>query len=281
MVWIHGGGNVLGEGLQTDGGTSGTKLADTEDVVVVSMNYRFGPFGFLAHEALSEEGEHGASGNYGLMDQVAALRWVRENIEGFGGDPDNITIFGESAGGLNTCALVMSPQAEGLFHRAIMQSGTCYRPWPTLPSAHAHGERFAELAGCDNESDVLACLRAKPWKELHDAWAPDPAEALETARGLLDRVGLAGRRDHYPAQLSGGEQQRVAIARALANRPKVLLADEPTGNLDPHTAEAVFDSLLHLVREEGLAAIIATHNAELANRFDRLVHLQDGQLVEI
>ena len=177
MVWIHGGGNVLGEGLQTDGGTSGTKLADTENVVVVSMNYRFGPFGFLAHTALSEESEHGASGNYGLMDQVAALRWVRENIEGFGGDPDNITIFGESAGGLNTCALVMSPHAEGLFHRAIMQSGTCYRPWPTLPSAHAHGQRFAELAGCDNESDVLACLRGKPWKELHDAWAPDPAEA--------------------------------------------------------------------------------------------------------
>jgi para-nitrobenzyl esterase len=177
MVWIHGGGNVLGEGLQTDGGTSGTKLADTENVVVVSMNYRFGPFGFLAHEALSEESEYGGSGNYGLMDQVAALRWVRDNVEAFGGDPENITLFGESAGGLNTCALVSSPQAKGLFHRAIMQSGTCYRPWPTLSSAHAHGERFAELAGCDNESDALACLRGKPWKELHDAWAPDPAEA--------------------------------------------------------------------------------------------------------
>lgn len=176
MVWIHGGGNVLGEGVQADGGTSGTRLAETENVVVVSMNYRFGPFGFLAHAALTEESEDDASGNYGLMDQVAALRWVRDNIDAFGGDPDNITIFGESAGGLNTCALVMSPQADGLFHRAIMQSGTCYRPWPTLESAHAHGERFAELAGCGSESDVLACLRTKSWKELHDAQAPDPDE---------------------------------------------------------------------------------------------------------
>ncbi len=102
----------------------------------------------------------------------------------------------------------------------------------------------------------------------------------DEAERLLSEMGLSGRLEHQPMQLSGGEQQRVAIARALANRPKVLLADEPTGNLDPHTAEAVFDSLLHLVREEGLAAIVATHNIELANLFDRLVHLQDGQLIE-
>lgn len=174
MVWIHGGGNVLGEGVQADGGTAGVKLAALEDVVVVSMNYRLGPFGFLAHEALTAESEQNASGNYALMDQVAALKWVRDNIEAFGGDSENVTIFGESAGGLNTCGLLVSPRAQGLFHRAIMQSGTCYRPWPTLDAGEANGARFAELAGCDGEPDVVSCLRAKPWLELHEAWAPAP-----------------------------------------------------------------------------------------------------------
>jgi para-nitrobenzyl esterase len=177
MVWIHGGGFVLGEGVQTDGGTSGTKLAETENLVVVSMNYRLGPFGFLAHAALTAESEHIASGNYGLMDQVAALRWVRENIRAFGGNPDNITIFGESAGAFSTCALLTSPRAAGLFHRAIMQSGSCERPWPTLGAGHTKGERFAELVGCDTETDVLSCMRGKSWEELHEAWAPDPAES--------------------------------------------------------------------------------------------------------
>jgi len=177
MVWIHGGGYVLGEGVQTDGGTSGTKLAETENVIVVSMNYRLGPFGFLAHETLTAESDDDASGNYGVMDQVAALRWVRENIAAFGGDPDNVTIFGESAGAFSTCALVTSPRAAGLFHRAIMQSGSCERPWPTLVAAHLEGDRFAELVACDTESDVLGCMRGKSWEELHEAWAPDPADS--------------------------------------------------------------------------------------------------------
>lgn len=102
------------------------------------------------------------------------------------------------------------------------------------------------------------------------------AAALVRAAELLDRVGLAERRDHRPAELSGGEQQRVAICRALANRPRVLLADEPTGNLDPETAGRVFGMLLEVVRETGLAALIATHNHELAGRMDRTVRLEGG-----
>jgi lipoprotein-releasing system ATP-binding protein len=104
-------------------------------------------------------------------------------------------------------------------------------------------------------------------------------EARREAERLLDSVGLGPRADHRPARLSGGEQQRVALARALANRPKVLLADEPTGNLDPHTAEEVFEMLLTLVRGAGLAALIATHNAELAERMDRVLHLDEGRVV--
>ena len=103
--------------------------------------------------------------------------------------------------------------------------------------------------------------------------------ASERAKVLLDLVGLANRADHRPAELSGGEQQRVAICRALANRPALLLADEPTGNLDVETSATVFRVLLDLVRDEGLGALIATHNPELADQMDRIVHLQDGQVV--
>src|ERR1700741_2995380 len=105
-----------------------------------------------------------------------------------------------------------------------------------------------------------------------------PRLAQDKAAGLLDRVGLAPRAGHRPARLSGGEQQRVAIARALANDPKILLADEPTGNLDHATGESVLNTLLELVRNTGLAALIATHNLDLARRLDRIVALEDGRL---
>jgi lipoprotein-releasing system ATP-binding protein len=107
------------------------------------------------------------------------------------------------------------------------------------------------------------------------------AEADKRARELLTFLGLGERVSHRPAELSGGEQQRVAIARAVANAPKVLLADEPTGNLDPKTAEHVFGTLLTLVRASGLAALIATHNLELAGRMDRRVSLKDGKVIEL
>jgi lipoprotein-releasing system ATP-binding protein len=106
------------------------------------------------------------------------------------------------------------------------------------------------------------------------------AKAEERARELLDMLGLKDRWDHRPSELSGGEQQRVAIARAVANRPKILLADEPTGNLDPSTAGRVFDELMRLVKEEGVAAVIATHNLDLAARMDRTLCLAEGHLIE-
>lgn len=105
------------------------------------------------------------------------------------------------------------------------------------------------------------------------------ATARERARELLDLVGLSARAGHRPAKLSGGEQQRVAIARALANRPRLLIADEPTGNLDMHTAEKVFALFADLVRGQGLGALVATHNLDLARRMDRVVEMRDGVLV--
>ena len=107
-----------------------------------------------------------------------------------------------------------------------------------------------------------------------------PQMARERAEKLLKRLGLAKRISHRPAELSGGEQQRVAIARALAHAPKLLLADEPTGNLDPKTSTVVFSELISIVEETGLSALIATHNLELARQMDRIVTLQDGRLIE-
>ena len=108
----------------------------------------------------------------------------------------------------------------------------------------------------------------------------DRKDAQRRAETLLDMIALTGRADHRPARLSGGEQQRVALARALANKPRLLIADEPTGNLDPHTAEQMFAALQHLVEAEGLGLLMATHNHDLAARMDRAVVLQDGLLTE-
>jgi len=120
MVWIHGGGLTSGSASQPL--YDGTRMAK-KGVVVVTINYRLGPLGFLAHPELSKESPYGASGNYGILDQIAALKWIQKNIARFGGDPDRVTIFGESAGSRSVCALVASPLAKTLFHRAIGQSG--------------------------------------------------------------------------------------------------------------------------------------------------------------
>jgi para-nitrobenzyl esterase len=151
MVWIHGGGLIVGE---SDGYDPSRLVA--EDVVVVTINYRLGALGFLAHPALSAESSYGGSGDYGLMDQQAALRWVQRNIRAFGGDADNITIFGESAGGYSVHAQLASPQAAGLFDKAIVESGAYSLTQTLLAAAETQGIAFATAAGC---ADV-ACLRA-------------------------------------------------------------------------------------------------------------------------
>ena len=146
LVWIHGGGLVQDGARDYDG----SELA-ADGVVVVTINYRLGALGFLAHPALASR-PGGAAGNYGLMDQQAALRWVQRNIARFGGDPDNVTIAGQSAGGLSVLAQMVSPGARGLFQRAIVESGTYQLTEPSLAAAETAGQAFAAKAGCASDT---------------------------------------------------------------------------------------------------------------------------------
>jgi para-nitrobenzyl esterase len=171
MFWIHGGGFINGESDDYDP----TRLVQ-KGTVVVTLNYRLGALGFLAHPALTAEGG-GSSSNYGLMDQQAALRWVKSNIARFGGDSKNVTIFGESAGGFSVLAHVVSPLSAGLFQRAITQSGAYGLSGPSLSTAEAQGVGIAQGVGCGGAADVLACLRATP--------VPVLSQNLQLATGEL------------------------------------------------------------------------------------------------
>ncbi|XP_066556696.1 para-nitrobenzyl esterase [Amia ocellicauda] len=175
MVWIHGGYLHMWSGSQEGYRPSG-ELAVEEQVVLVSLNYRLNAFGFLALELLREGSPTNTSGNYGFMDQIAALKWVQRNIEFFGGDPGKVTIFGQSSGGTSVWTLMMSPLAKGLFHRAIDMSGS-YIYNKSLEEAERDNLVFLKHSGCEN----LNCLRslskehilkAIPWKE-YPYWAAE------------------------------------------------------------------------------------------------------------
>jgi para-nitrobenzyl esterase len=176
MFWIHGGANMGGSTLGAGGiepAFDGEKLA-RHGVVVVSAAYRLGVFGFMAHAELTAESAHQASGNYGLLDQVAALRWVHDNIAQFGGDPAKVTIFGQSAGGMDVGLLMASPLARGLFQRAIQESGTVIiggAPTPTLEQAEAAGARFAAHLQAP-EKGAIAYLRGLSAAEVLKASPP-------------------------------------------------------------------------------------------------------------
>jgi para-nitrobenzyl esterase len=142
----------------------GAALSAAGNAVVVTLDYRLGALGFLALTSLAAESAHASSGNYGLLDQIAALEWVQRNIQGFGGDPDRVLVFGESAGAVDTCALVSSPLAAGLFSAALMQSGACAAA--THSDRQEEGAVLVTSAGCGDAPDELACLRALSAEEV-------------------------------------------------------------------------------------------------------------------
>jgi para-nitrobenzyl esterase len=197
MIWIYGGGFTGGAGRIYDG----AMLAARRHVIVVTINYRVSAFGFLALPSLDAESSDDSSGDYGLMDQQAAMRWVQNNAFAFGGNPGNVTIFGESAGGASVCANMASPTALGLFARAIAESG-CIFPAQTKKAAERHGAALAKKLGCTKPATAAACMRAKPAAAILKAeasssgllaWGPvvggftlpvDPIKAFETGRYL-------------------------------------------------------------------------------------------------
>jgi para-nitrobenzyl esterase len=222
MVWLHGGGNVYGSGVDYDP----RRLAVRGDVVVVTINYRLGVFGFLGHPRLAD------SGAFGLQDQQAALRWVRHNAAAFGGDPRNVTLFGQSGGAYDVCAQLTSPAARGLFERVIMESGTCSMTWPRngvnpgisagspwqpLSEAQAEGVTLATGLGCADQRSQVDCLRQVPVPQLLAATQTADLPAVAYGNQTLPAnpvTALAeGRFTHVPV-ISGTnrDEQRLATA---------------------------------------------------------------------
>jgi para-nitrobenzyl esterase len=181
LFFIHGGGNVQGSASQAAAGRAiydGEAFARATGSVVITINYRLGPLGFMAHPGLTAESEHASSGNYGTLDQIAALEWVRRNAGAFGGDPARVLVFGESAGAVNTCMMVVSPLASGLFSAALMESGGC--PARPLATRESEGVDLSTAAGCEDDADPIACLRAL-----------DTTALLEARPGVADVAGLS------------------------------------------------------------------------------------------
>lgn len=247
LVWIYGGGFSFGSNATPV--HNGEHLA-RQGVVLVTINYRVGSFGFLAHPELSAESPRNVSGNYGLLDQIAGLRWVKRNIEAFGGDPDRVTIFGESAGGIAVSMLCASPEAKGLFRGAISQSGGSFGPTrPTtypgenmrmLAQAEEEGVAYAKKAGVAS----LAELRALPANKLPGGWGsgaawpivdgwviPDDQYRLYEAGRFNDVDILVGYNSDeglsFPREKTATEH-RTAVAQRYGSFAEKLLAAYPT-----------------------------------------------------
>lgn len=228
MVWIHGGALTRGSGSL--GVYDGEALA-RKGVVLVTINYRLGPFGYFAHPALSKESPHASSGNYGVLDQIAALQWVNRNIAALGGDPGRVTIFGESAGSWSVCALVACPLARGLFQGAIGQSGGCFAPMQHLkhqrhglPPAEKAGEGLATLLDCDKAAEPLAALRERTTQEILAAAVRDPSQGR--TRANVD--GWVFPREIYEIYAQGQQNPVPVIVGSNADEGTSLVPTTPT-----------------------------------------------------
>lgn len=225
MVWIHGGGNFQGSGAQPY--IDGESLI-RHGVVLVSINYRLGSFGFFSHPELTRESPHHASGNQGLLDQIAALKWVRENIARFGGDPENVTIFGSSAGSVNAGVLMTSPLSKGLFHRVIGESGPAILigdPLP-LPQAEARGSRLAARWPVSADASVRE-FRAIPMADILKA-DPDWFIALPPNLGItVDGYVF----EKKPAEVFAASQQHDVGLLLGSNAREIIPGTSVPSNL--------------------------------------------------
>jgi para-nitrobenzyl esterase len=279
MVWLHGGSLVRGSAAIAL--TDGSALA-RRGVVLVSINYRVGHLGYFAHPALTREAaDGGLVANYGLMDQVAALRWVQRNIRAFGGDPARVTIFGQSSGALSVEALMASPPARGLFHRAIVQSGYYRGSYPRLSTLAPDGQRPAESSGIDAlaaigvRTDDVAVLRALSSAQLRSL----PAHDVNGARLAIDGQYVvedlwttfrAGRQAPVPLMLGATAQETPPMppglgARFAAARAQFLAPEEDAQLLPAYGSQEALDT--SLASDLGFAAMMRSFG---------LLHLAHG-----
>jgi para-nitrobenzyl esterase len=242
IVYFHGGSNTAGYSQMTPLGPTLSRLG----VVVVSANYRLGPMGFFAHPALTAESEHHSSGNYGLLDQLQALRWVRENISHFGGDPGRVTVMGQSAGAVDICLLMASPMAAGLFQRAIMESGDCQGTlnqdirtpiaYDSIPgSGEQAGERLANDLAVAEGPTGLQELRNLPAEEILKAWSRDRQIHFDAiVDGWLipeqpAKIFAAGKQLRIPVLLGSNADEATVFGhggpKTIADYKKYLLED--------------------------------------------------------
>jgi para-nitrobenzyl esterase len=297
MVWIYGGGFV-------NGGSSpsvydGSAFAK-RGVVFVSMNYRIGRFGFFAHPALTAENPKGPNGNYGFLDQLAALQWVKRNAAAFGGDPGNVTIFGESAGGMSVNALMVSPLAKGLFHKAIVESGGgrsrgllparhISKPGPDgSPSAEAIGVAFAKKAGITAEgAAALAALRALPADAIVNNMNMMTQQADTYPGPMIDGVFVveevepafrAGRQAKVPYMIGANDREfgffapppdraEASFAPFGADKEKALKAYDPAGTNKSEAAVQLMSDQAMVEPARLLARLTAPTQRTYAYRF--------------
>ena len=256
MFWIHGGGHQFGSG----GGPYESQGLANKGVVLVSINYRLGLYGFLAHPELAEEDPNGSTGNYGMLDQIAALQWVQDNIAAFGGDPNRVTIFGESAGGHSVGQLMASPLAKGLFHRAVAQSGTGFYQFQATDKIYERmsgfdaGRLLAQKAGVAGDNEIAA-LRNLSVDELAP-FAINP-ELSSTFHPQIDGYVLPNATAH---QFANGEQAPIPLIVGSNADEGTLLYPfglppvDGGATVDPRTLDA-WDNLLKEEFGENASAI--------------------------
>ncbi len=256
IVWIHGGSFVNASANFAP--QNGMNLAALTGAIVVAPNYRLGPFGYLRNAALTTEDL--AAGNFGLLDQRAALVWVREHIAAFGGDPDNVTIAGQSAGGHSVSLHLVSPGSAGLFHRAIMQSGSGSVRWRTSDDAEAQGQDFAVALGCVNADPalVLSCLRSKTRDQV----------LLARPAALSEQIAETGRAQWTPI-VDGVEipdQPRLLYeVGAFAHVPVVIGSTRDEGwtfvnrSVPSGVTESQYETAINTEFGADAAAILATY----------------------
>ena len=277
MLYLHGGGFVGGSGA----GIDGTQFAK-QGIVLVTSNYRLGRAGWFAHPALTQESPGGPLGNYGLMDQIAALEWMKENIATFGGDPNNVTISGGSAGAISVNYLMLAPQARGLFHKAISQSGFGRRAAQPLRGAEGveqTGLAFAESVGVKGADGAAAkALRALPWDVLTrdvpgvgQAGQPLPMADGQYITGSAFEGFSKGKEARVPYML-GGNSDEASLTRRNTN------ATERFAAIKEHREEflAIFDPDKSGNTDRIVARLITDQSISEPNRALARLHAKSG-----